>query len=744
MRRLLLFFMSQLLVTNLHAGEPLSLEDITGGTFAVKSVGDLNPVEGTSDYARISDDGQRVETYSFKTGKQTGVLFDGAKTQADLTFEYFDDYRLSPDGLSLLIQTETKRIYRRSFKADWYIWRVKEKSLMPLSVAGDQQEPTFSPDGKHIAFVRDNNIFVTDGQKEVQITHDGRFNEVINGIPDWVNEEEFGFSNAMAWSDDGATLSWIRYDESQVKTYALQLFKGLKPEKEAFNTYPGDYSYKYPKAGEENARVSVWSYEFATGQTRQLEVPLDADGYVPRIKTMPGNGHVVVFTMNRHQDLLRLYDVDPISGACRQLIEESVEKYVKEEVVENVKLTDRHILLPSDRDGFMHLYLYDRQGTLVRQIEHGDYEVTDVYGYDEKTGDTYFQAAYPTPMNRTIFVVDKNGNRRALSSTEGWNSALFSCDFNYFVKVWSNAETPYIVDVCNRKGHVLRTVIDNHELREQLSAYDLQAKEFFKMKTSEGVELNGWMLKPANYDRNKVYPVVMHQYSGPGSQQVVDSWRIGSMGQGALFDQYLAQQGFIVVCVDGRGTGGRGAAFEKCTYLHLGELEAKDQVEVAQWIGRLPFIDSERIGIWGWSYGGFNTLMSMSEGRPVFRAGVAIAPPTDWRFYDSVYTERYMRTPQENPDGYDVNPIGRATQLHGALLVCHGLADDNVHPQNTFEFSEALVQADKDFRELIYTNRNHSIYGGNTRNHLLRQVVDHFKQELHVGVSGSPVTGVSE
>ena len=439
---------------------------------------------------------------------------------------------------------------------------------------------------------------------------------------------------------------------------------------------------------------------------------------------------MLVFTMNRHQDKLCLYSVNPRSTVSKLLIEESVRGYVKVEAMENIKVTAGHILLPSDRSGSMQLYLYTMTGQLQRQLTKGTGEVTDVYGYDERTGSVYYQAAGKNATNREVYVTARNGKTTSLTPREGWNSAVFSTGYKYFINTWSDSNTPYEYTICNNAGKKTATLIDNKKLKGTLASYNLSKKEFFSFKTSEGVELNGVMIKPANFDAGKKYPVIMWQYSGPGSQQVVNSWNIGSMGQGALFDEYLAQQGFILVCVDGRGTGGRGADFEKCTYMKLGDLESKDQVETALYLGTLSYVDKENIGIWGWSYGGFNTLMSMSEGRGVFKAGVSVAPPTSWRYYDTVYTERYMRTPNENPSGYGINPIERAGKLHGALLICHGLADDNVHPQNTFEYAEALVQADKDFKMNVYTNRNHNIYGGNTRNHLFRQITQFFTDNL--------------
>lgn len=733
MKRLFLTITALLMfVATMSAGGKLTLPDITSGKFAAKTVNGINPIEGTNTYARISQDGERVVCCSFKTGKELSVLFD-VKNTMGCKIDGFDDYVLSPDGKRMLIQTKTERIYRRSFKADFYIYNIESRRLDRLSDGDKQQIPTWSPDGQQVAFVREGNIFLVKllyDNAEIQVTKDGKFNEVINGLPDWVNEEEFGFNSALTFNADGTMICWIRYDESKVKTYSLEMYKGMKPAKEEYAAYPGSYSYKYPKAGEDNSTVSAWSYDIKSHKINRLQVPLDADGYMPRIKPTNDPMRIVVYTMNRHQDDLCLYAVNPRSTVAQLIIKEHVDKYVREEAMEGVKFVGDKILLPSDRSGYTKLYIYNMNGQLQRTIGDGNYDITSVYGYDPKTGDVYYQAAALGATDRQVYVTHKNGKTVRLTDREGWNTAFFSGDFQYFVNTWSDYNTPYVFTTRTREGKLINTIEDNKAVKQLVSDYGFCKREPFSFTTSEGVVLNGWMVKPKDFDANKKYPVIMHQYSGPGSQQVTNSWSTGSMGQGGAFDSYLAQEGFIVVSVDGRGTGGRGSEFEKCTYLNLGNLESKDQVETALYVGTLPYVDKDRIGIWGWSYGGFNTLMSMSEGRGVFRAGVAIAPPTNWKYYDSVYTERYMRTPKENPDGYATNPIERAPKLHGALLICHGTADDNVHPQNTYEYSEALVQADKDFRELFYTNRNHSIFGGNTRNHLLRQVAQFFKTEL--------------
>jgi dipeptidyl-peptidase-4 len=619
-----------------------------------------------------------------------------------------------------LIQTKTQRIYRHSFTAQYYIYTIRNNRIVPLSKNGPQQTPLFSPDCVQIAFVRDGNIFIVKllyDNAEMQVTKDGKKNQVINGIPDWVNEEEFSQNRAMVFSADSRQIVWVRYDESAVNECFIPMTKG-------------GYSYKYPVAGEQNSTVSVWSYDVPSRQTRQLQVPIEKDGYVSRLVATADSSKVAVFTLNRHQDCLRIYMANPLTTVSKLAVEDKVNKYVREETYGKAIISSRHILLPSDRDGNMHLYLYNFNGQLLRQVEQGNYEVSDVYGYDEKTGAVYYASHENGATDQRVWVAYENGKRECLTKTAGWNSAVFSKNYQYFINTWSDINTPSVCAIHTNKGKKVETLVDNKTLSDQLKNYQLGTRELFTLTTSEGVTLNGWMVKPADFTPQKQYPVVMYQYGGPGSQSVKNTWNVGMAGQGAALEQYLCQQGFICVCIDNRGTGGRGADFEKCTYLKLGQLEAADQVEAALWLGQQSYVDKKHIAIWGWSFGGFNTLMSMSEGRGVFCAGIAIAPPTTWRYYDTIYTERYMRTPQENPSGYDDNPLTRVNSLQGALMIVHGLADDNVHYRNTAEYCEALIQADKDFRQQIYADRNHSIYGGNTRNHLFRQCVNFLKENM--------------
>ena len=735
--------------THTMAGQQLNLKDVAEGQFREETISAVTPLAGGDSYAQVSADGKQIVKCSFRTGKQTEVLFDAATARGPKV-ERVDGYIMSPTGKRILIQTATKSIYRRSFTATYYIYEVVNNKLVPLSDGGPQQTPVWSPDGEQVAFVRDNNIFLVKllyNNAESQVTRDGERDKVINGLPDWVNEEEFSFNSAMTFTADSKQIVWARYDESQVKSYSLQMFKGMKPEHQEYASYPGLYTYKYPKAGEQNSRVQVMSYDIKSHQTRTMQPPIDADGYVARIKPTNDPTKVAVFTLNRHQDDLRVFMANPLSTLCKLVIEDKVDKYISENVLPNTIVTDNHIVLTSERDGYNHIYLYNQNGQLERTV--GDLPqsqrigggeknlhtiVTDVYGYDDATGDIYFAALNNGPTEKQVFVSHKNGKTDCLTPEGGWSSAIFSKDFKSFICTWSDMDTPTQTTLRSTQGKTLAVLADNRELAAKYDSYDMGKKEMFQFTTSEGVRLYGWMVKPAGFSPQNKYPVIMYQYGGPGSQQVRNAWGLGMCGQGALMEQYLAQQGYICVCVDNRGTGGRGADFEKCTYLRLGELEARDQVEAALWLGRQSYVDKDRIAIWGWSYGGWNTLMSMSEGRDAFCAGIAIAPPTCWRFYDTIYTERFMRTPQENAAGYEeVNPIARADKMHGALLLCHGLADDNVHYQNTAEYVEALVQADKDFRQLVYTNRNHGISGGNTRNHLFRQCVNFFNEYMKRG-----------
>lgn len=710
-----------------------SLEEVTNGTFRAKRINGVNPLADGLHYAQISPDGERIVKYSFKDGKEAGIIFD-IKTARNHQLKRIEGYIMSPAEDKILIQTNTNPIYRHSFTADYYIYTVKNNTLTPLSENGPQQVPLFSPDGNQIAFVRNNNLFLVKllfNNSESQVTTDGKFNEVLNGIPDWVNEEEFGYSRAFDFSADSKMLAYIRFDEKEVPQFSFPLFKGLMPEQGNYAEYPGAYTYKYPVPGVKNSTPTVHTFDIKSRVTRRMEVPMDPDGYIPRIKFTPNADALAILTLNRHQDRLDIYLANPRSTVCKLIIREEAPQYINTEAYDQIQFYPDNIALLSERDGYNHLYWYTASGNLVRQVTSGEFEVTKFIGWDSKTGTFYYESNEGSPLRNAVYKTDSKGRKTRLTPDEGVNSAIFSSTLTHFMNTFSNLNTPPIITLRDNNGKSLKTLEDNETLKSTLASRTVGIKELISVPMPDGTILNGWMVKPANFNENQKYPVIMYQYSGPASQEVKDSWSIGFYRDGGLLESYWAGEGFIVVCVDGRGTGGRGTAFEKCTYLNLGIKESKDQVETALWLGTLPYVDKTRIGIWGWSYGGFNTLMSMSEGRPVFKAGVAVAAPTSWKYYDTVYTERYMRTPKENNDGYELgSAMTHAAKLSGELLLIHGMADDNVHFRNLAEYTEALVQAGKQFDMQIYTNRNHSIFGGKTRHHLLTRLTNHFKEHL--------------
>ena len=712
-------------------GAAITLKDVVGGKYSTKFMRSFRASADGESYMQVSDDAKKILSYSFKTGAQNGVVADVGSARGDKV-DRIDGYIVSPDGRKILIQTKTQYIYRRSFTAEYYIYDVNNKTLTALSAGGAQQQPQFSPDGTMISFVRGGNLFLVKllfDNAESQVTKDGEAGKVINGVPDWVYEEEFSTACSYVFTADSKMLVWVRYDESAVPEFSFPLYKGLSPEHSAYESYPGTYSYKYPVAGAVNSKVSVLSFDIKSHVIRTVEVPLDSDGYIPRIFQTSDPEKIAVVTLNRHQDRMDIYAANPRSTVCKLLVREDADKYVRESTYTDMKFYGDHFAMMSDRSGYNHIYWYNINGQLIKQVTNGNYDVTDFYGYSSADGKFYYASREEGPQYKAVYSMDGKGRANKLSSKKGDNSALFSSNMQYFVNVYSALDCAPVTTLCSSAGKVLKTLIDNSDVKERLDADAPAMKELFSFTTSGGTELNGWIVKPSGFSASKKYPVIMYQYSGPGSQEVKDSWSAGFFG-GLVFERFLAQEGYIVVCVDGRGTGGRGSEFEKQTYLRLGAKESRDQVETALYLGKQAFVDKSRIAIWGWSFGGFNTLMSMSEGSDVFRAGVAVAPVTSWKYYDSVYTERYMRTPGENADGYGDNPMSRAEKLSGSLLVIHGSADDNVHFRNTAEYTETLVQADKQFQMQVYTNRNHSIYGGNTRYHLFTRIVDFFNSQL--------------
>jgi dipeptidyl-peptidase 4 len=695
--------------------------------FSQKSIPGLCSMNDGLNYT-VVEDGSKITKYSYKTGNKIEVIFDLTKVE-NPGFSEITDYVFSSDESKILFMSNRHPIYRHSFTAEYFVWNRETKEMTPLSKNGPQQVATFSPDGERVAFVRNNNVFIKSLKfgTENQVTRDGKVNEIINGVPDWVYEEEFSFNKAFEWSPDSKFLAFIKFNERHVPTFTIPMYQGQSPQIKENALYPGSYTYKYPKAGQNNSIVSVHVYELKSKSSVTAEIGKDTNQYVPRMKWTANASDLAIMKVNRLQNQVDVVLCNPYTGDTRSFFSEKNKRYISEDFYDNfIFLPDnKYIVLNSERNGYSHLYLYDRQGFEVKQLTSGNFDVTAFYGFDAIKKIFYYQAAKESPMRREVYFVSLDGKKSGrLSTQSGTNQADFSSKFQYFINTFTNAETPNLVTISDQTGKLIRTIEDNAALKNLLKEYTVSKKEFFSFKTSEGVELNGWILKPDNFNPNKKYPILMTQYSGPNSQQVLDRWSIG-------WDEYLAQEGFVVACVDPRGTGARGEEFRKMTYQQLGKYESDDQVEAARYLGTLPFVDKNNIAIWGWSYGGFMAALCMEKGAGVFKAGVSVAPVTNWRFYDSIYTERYMRTPGENSDGYDDNsPLSHAEKIKGNYLLIHGSADDNVHLQNTMEFSERLVQAGIPFDMAVYTNRNHGIRGGNTTIHLYTKMTNWLKEKL--------------
>ncbi|WP_321373454.1 S9 family peptidase [uncultured Draconibacterium sp.] len=731
MKKLLILLVTSLALLSGQAlqAQKITLEDIfEKGTFRAQSVYGLRSMNDGVHYTTMEAQ-KRIVKYSYKTGDEVETLFDIAKID-DAPISSFSAYEFSDDETKILLTTERKSIYRRSYTAEYYVWNSVTEELTELSDKGPQQLATFSPDGNYVAYVRDNNIFIKNLKfgSTHQATKDGKFNEIINGAPDWVYEEEFGYNKAFWWSPDSKFLAYVRFDEREVPEFSMPMYAGATPTLEDNKLYPGEYTFKYPKAGETNSTVEVYSYEVKTKIGIKVDIGEKTDIYIPRLKWTPDANELVVMRLNRHQNQIDILYANPYTGDTRNFLTEKNDRYIAENFLDAFTyLEDGSFVVQSERDGWSHLYLYDKQGFEITQLTEGDFDVTDFYGYDPAKELYYYQAAAESPLRREVYYISQDKKEKGkLSTLEGTNSAVFSKNFKYFISYYSSAKVPnYITLHDNKDGEQIRFLQDNTVLKNTVKNMSIPQKEFFTFTTSEGVELNGWMLKPNNFDASEKYPVFMTQYSGPNSQSVRDSW--GGVG----WNEYLAQEGFLVVCVDPRGTGARGEDFRKVTYMQLGKYESDDQVEAAKYLTTLPYVDAKNISIFGWSYGGFMTLLTMEKGGDLFKAGISVAPVTSWRFYDTVYTERFMRTPEENTEGYDDNsPLSHAGDIKGHLLIVHGTADDNVHAQNTFEMTEKMVQAGVQFDMAMYTNRNHGIRGGNTSMHLYTKMTNFLKDVL--------------
>lgn len=672
-------------------------------------------------------EGTAINKYSYRTGKFVTTIMDLEKIP-DCDIESIDGFAFAENNeQKILIFTNSSQIYRHSFEADYFVYDTYFNQLQRVSEAGQERDAQISPDGSMVAYVKDNNIFIKKFRynSTSAITDDGEYNKIINGAPDWVYEEEFAMLSAMDWSKDSKELAYIRFDESNVREFSFPMYcAGYYDE---FATYPGAYSYKYPKAGEENSTVSVHVYNIEKRQTKKMDIGDNKNIYIPRIYWTPIEGQLAIYRLNRRQDKLDILLANSASTVCKEVITDKNKRYIDESALDNsMFLPDgQNIIYTSEEDGWNHIYLYGTNGVLKGKLTNGEFDVTEILGYDAKTKTLYYQAARTSPMNRDIYAVNIDTKKeRRLSSGNGMTSVSFSGNYKYYKQIYTDLNTPPVHTINETQtGKVLYTIEDNSALKSRLQNYSIQPKEFITVPAANGTQLNAWIIKPHNFDPNKKYPILMVQYSGPGSQEVQNKFSID-------WEQALSAAGYFVACVDGRGTGYRGEEFKKCTYQTLGRIESDDQIAAARHFASLPYIDESRIGIWGWSFGGFMSSLCLCR-TDVFKTGISVAPVTSWRFYDTIYAERFMRTPQENISGYDnCNPLSLASQLNGHLFLIHGTADDNVHLQNQAEFVSALIREGKQFDMFTYPNKNHGIYGGNTRNHLYTMMFNWLKLNL--------------
>jgi len=721
-------FISLLLVLSTFAlfsqtgTKKISLEEIfKNRTFASKGVSGLNSMKDGEHYCQLKKDSLNV--YEYATGELTQTLVTSKNLipAGDTTPISMGSYTFSMDEKKILFSTDEEPLYRHSSKANYYYYDLASGKLNLLSKGGKQRLATFSPDGTKIAFVRDNNIFVVDllTGKEKQITNDGKINEIINGATDWVYEEEFEFSKAFFWSPDSRKIAYYRFDESNVKEYQLTYYGDL---------YPEQFKYKYPKAGEDNSKISIFIWDVDSGKTRHVDIGQEEDIYIPRVKWTEDPNVLAFYRMNRHQNKLELLLADAGTGISHVIYTEESKTYIEINDHWHFLKNNSIFLLTSEKSGFRHIYVYTIDGKPLWQLTSGNWEVTDIAGVDEENNKLYYVSTEASPLERNVYCIGLDGdNKTCLTPKKGYNIPEFSSKCIYFINRWSEINTPPLITVNKSDGTEVRTLQDNAKLKETLKDYKFGKAEFFTFQTPDGIELNGWMLKPNGFDSLKKYPVLFSIYGGPGSQTVVNSW-----GAVSSWDQLLAQNGILIVSVDNRGTGARGEDFKKCTYLQLGKYETLDQIEAAKYLGSLSYVDRDRIGMWGWSFGGYMTLSCLTMGADYFKMGVAVAPVTNWKYYDNIYTERFMRTPKENPQGYESNsPINHADGLKGKLLIIHGMADDNVHTQNSIDFITALIAANKQFEMQFYPNSNHGIYTGkNTTFHLYTRMTEYILKNL--------------
>ena len=698
-------------VFTLNSAQEITLNKIHSGYYRTEFIYGINSMNDGEHYTVLEKDG--IVKYSYKTGKKIETILE-AKIQ---------DYTFSHDESKVLVLNEQQPIYRHSFLGKYHVVNLsKNGKITALNNGNWVQEPKFSPDGRFVAFISGNNLYYQDlsSEKITQITFDGEKNKIINGLADWVYEEEFGHADMYQWTKNSESLVFVKFDESQVKEMNMQVFNG--------NLYPQDFRFKYPKAGEENSKVSVYAYDLKLNKSTQINLANFEAYYIPQVFQTAQPNEIAIATSNRHQNKLEIIKINTKNYSTKKILTETDAAWIETDNLSLEFLEDNSFLWASERDGFRHFYWYTPDGKLKKQITKGNWEITDYYGFSPKNSEILVQTTEKGSTNRVVSKINiKTGKKQIVSESNGTNNADFSKSFQYFINTHSSAEQPNTYTLRDFNGKTLRELQNNNSALKKLQSDGFVAKEFLQIPNKNGDQMNAWMIKPKDFSPNKKYPVLMFQYSGPGSQQVSNAWD----GRNTIWFNLLAQKGYIVLCVDGRGTGYRGTKYKKATYKNLGKYEIEDQIAAAQWIGSQSYVDAGRIGIFGWSFGGYMASLAMTKGADVFKVGIAVAPVTTWRYYDTIYTERYLQTPQENPQGYDENsPINFADLMKGKYLLIHGTADDNVHYQNAVEMTEVLIQKNKEFEFMTYPDKNHGIYGGNTRLHLHQKMTDFILNNL--------------
>ena len=698
-------------VFTLNSAQEITLNKIHSGYYRTEYIYGINSMNDGEHYTILEKDG--IVKYSYKTGKKIETILE-AKIQ---------DYTFSHNESKVLVLNEQQPIYRHSFLGKYHVVNLsKNGKITALNNGNWVQEPKFSPDGRFVAFISGNNLYYQDlsSEKITQITFDGEKNKIINGLADWVYEEEFGHADMYQWTKNSESLVFVKFDESQVKEMNMQVFNG--------NLYPQDFRFKYPKAGEENSKVSVYAYDLKLNKSTQINLANFEAYYIPQVFQTAQPNEIAIATSNRHQNKLEIIKINTKNYSTKKILTETDAAWIETDNLSLEFLEDNSFLWASERDGFRHFYWYTPDGKQKKQITKGNWEITDYYGFSPKNSEILVQTTEKGSTNRVVSKINiKTGKKQIVSELNGTNSADFSKSFQYFINTHSSAEQPNTYTLRDFNGKTLRELQNNNSALKKLQSDGFVTKEFFQIPNKNGDQMNAWMIKPKDFSPNNKYPVLMYQYSGPGSQQVSNVWD----GRNTIWFNLLAQKGYIVLCVDGRGTGYRGTKYKKATYKNLGKYEIEDQIAAAQWVGSQSFVDAGRIGIFGWSFGGYMASLAMTKGADVFKVGIAVAPVTTWRYYDTIYTERYLQTPQENPQGYDENsPINFAGLMKGKYLLIHGTADDNVHYQNAVEMAEALIQKNKEFEFMTYPDKNHGIYGGNTRLHLYQKMTNFILNNL--------------